>query len=99
MGANKTGLNDQTPVAGTDARAVDTFTPATGSNGTWVAANPSSTKTITHTTEAGNASTLAGLKGLINESGDFMEGVTLNASGVLSAGTATVTVAAAALPT
>ena len=91
-GETETGLGGVAPVAGTDANAVDTFTAATGSNGLWVAANPGSTKTITHTTAAGTASTLAGLEALVEVANAFINGITLTASVALTAGTAGVTV-------
>ena len=91
-GGIETGLDGQTPVAGTDAKAVDTFTPATGSNELWQAWAGGTTKTIAHSPAAGTASTLTGLEPLVETAGAFIEGVTLTASGGLSAGTATVTV-------
>lgn len=93
-GATPTHLGGETPVAGTDAKALDTFTAATGSNGLWVAdtnyGDGGTTMTITHTTTAGTASTLEGLG--LTAPDAFIEGVTLTASGDLSAGTAVVTV-------
>lgn len=94
-GAAPTGLGTNTPVVGTDAKAVDTLAAATGSNGLWVAANGAS-KTIAHSPTAGTASDLAGLKALVIPADAFIEGITLAASGVLGAGTATVTVTAGA---
>jgi len=61
-GGDPTGLTGGTPTAGTDARAVDTFTPAAGvtTNGDWVAAH-ANPFTITHQPAPGTASTLVGL--------------------------------------
>jgi hypothetical protein len=77
-------------VAGLDAKAVDTFTAATGSNGLFVAANPGGTKTIAHTPVAGTPSTYAGLKPLLVAASAMINGITINATGVLSNGTATI---------
>ncbi len=97
-GETETGLGGQAPVAGTDADAVDVLTPATGSNGLWQAdasyGNGSATMTIAHSPAAGTASDLAGLEPLVETASAFIEGITLDASAGLSAGTATVTVTA-----
>ena len=98
-GETETCLGGEAPVAGTDADAVDILTPATaGSNGLWQAdpsyGNESTTMTITHTTTAGTASTLAGLKALVTAADAFIEGITLIAYGALSAGNPEVTVSA-----
>ena len=82
-----------TPVPSADAKAVDVFVPATGSNGLWVTANSGSTKTISHTTDPGTASTLAGLKPIITAADAFINGVTLAADGNISAGAPVITVA------
>lgn len=95
-GATPTGLAGQTPAAGTDADAVDTFTADTGSNGLWQAdpsyGNESATMTIAHSPDAGTASSLTGLEALVTAADAFIEGVTLTSLGGLEDGTATVTV-------
>ena len=95
-GATLTGLVNQAPVAGADAGVVDSFTPATGSNGLWQAAEDygdgTANLTGAHSPDAGTASSLAGLKLLMTEAGALIEGITLVASGDLTAGTAVVTV-------
>ena len=91
-GAATSLLFDNAIVAGTDAKAIDTFAAATNSNGAWVLDNGSTSKTISHTTVPATESTLAVLKSLITNPNDFINGVTLNAAGALSAGTALVTV-------
>lgn len=97
-GATPTGLAGQDPSAGTDAKAVDTFTAAIGSNGLWVAdpnyGNTANTMAIAHSPAAGTASTLGGLEALVEAADAFIQGVTLDASAGLSAGTAEVTVSA-----
>ncbi|MDD4931781.1 MAG: Ig-like domain-containing protein [Candidatus Colwellbacteria bacterium] len=85
------GFFGMSPVAGTNATAVDTFAAATGSNGLWVAGAGGTTKTIAHAPAAPTASTLAGLKTSLIGAGAMIEGVTIGASGVLSAGTAVIT--------
>lgn len=92
-GAATSLLFDNAIVAGTDAKAIDTFAAATNSNGAWVLNNGSTSKTISHTTAPATESTLAGLKSAITNANDFINGITLNAAGALSAGTALVTVA------
>lgn len=94
-GETETGLAGAvTLAAGADAKAVDTFDDATGSNGLWVAANGGDTKTITHTTTAGTDSTLAGLKPLVIAANAFINGITLVAPAALSADNPVVTVTA-----
>jgi hypothetical protein len=98
-GETETGLAGAvTLVAGTNAKAVDTFTAAIGSNGLWVAdasyGNGTTTMTIQHNPAAGTASDLANLKTSVTAASAFINGITLAAAADLSAGTAVATVTA-----